>query len=49
MINSMPEDIHTKLKNSSLKITPQRIAVLQAVVESNHPTVEQISKKVCRY
>lgn len=42
----MSEDIRIKLKNSGLKITPQRIAVLQAVVGSNHPTVEQISNKV---
>lgn len=42
----MQEDIYLKLKNSGLKITPQRIAVLQVVVGSNHPTVEQISNKV---
>lgn len=39
-------EIHEKLKVSGLRITPQRIAVLMAVIESNHPTAEHISNMV---
>ena len=34
------------LKDSNLKVTPQRIVVLQAVLQLDHPTVDQILKRV---
>mgnify|MGYP006290755463 CR=1 FL=1 len=34
------------LKDSNLKITPQRVVVLQAVLQLDHPTVDQILKRV---
>ena len=38
-----PSDATKKLRESGLKITPQRIAVLEAVVElRNHPTAENV-------
>ena len=40
------EDIHQKLKRLGLRVTPQRIVVLEAIVKSNHPTADQISNKV---
>jgi Fur family peroxide stress response transcriptional regulator len=36
-------DIRDALKDHGLKVTPQRIAVLQAIMElKNHPTAEQL-------
>ena len=41
-----PEDIKAKLKENRLKVTPQRMAVLEAVVVLNdHPTADE----VCQY
>ena len=37
------EDIRNKLVDKELKITPQRIAVLEAITElNNHPTAENV-------
>lgn len=37
------EDIRKKLTENGLKITPQRIAILEAIIKlDNHPTVEGI-------
>lgn len=37
------DEITSKLANAGLKITPQRIAVLKAVIElGNHPTAENV-------
>jgi Fur family peroxide stress response transcriptional regulator len=37
------EEVRNKLVKSGLKVTPQRIAILEAVIVlNNHPTVEQI-------
>jgi len=37
------EEIHAKLQQSGLKITPQRVAILRAVYTlQNHPTAQQI-------
>lgn len=35
-------DCKTKLKNSGLKVTPQRIAVLEAVLSLDHPSADEI-------
>ena len=41
----MINEIRELLKKKSLKITPQRIAVLEAVIElGNHPTAENITE-----
>jgi len=38
-----PEDIRNKLIEKHLKITPQRIAILEAIMHlNNHPTAENI-------
>jgi Fur family peroxide stress response transcriptional regulator len=38
-----PSEIRDALKNHGLRVTPQRIAVLQAIIElKNHPTAEQV-------
>lgn len=43
------KDIIKKLKDSNLKITPQRVVVYKSMVElRNHPTVEEIFDKVRR-
>ena len=39
-------DIHQKLKSAGLRVTPQRIAVLEAIIRSNHPSADKISSKV---
>ncbi|MEL7586329.1 MAG: Fur family transcriptional regulator [Prolixibacteraceae bacterium] len=37
------DEVRDKLIHSGLKVTPQRVAILEAVVNlNNHPTVEQI-------
>jgi Fur family transcriptional regulator, peroxide stress response regulator len=37
------EDISTKLLEKGLKVTPQRIAVLEAIIQlHNHPTAENV-------
>lgn len=36
------EDISNALITKGLKVTPQRIAILEAVLNSNHPTADQI-------
>ena len=37
------EELRKSLKNNNLKITPQRLAVLEALSElNNHPTAENI-------
>ena len=39
----MPEQIIAKLKEKQLKVTPQRIAIYEAIVKlRNHPTAENI-------
>ncbi len=40
------KEILNILKDSNLKVTPQRIVVLQAVLQLDHPTVDQILKRV---
>jgi Fur family peroxide stress response transcriptional regulator len=40
------KEILNILKDANLKITPQRIVVLQAVLQLDHPTVDQILKRV---
>ena len=37
------ENIHEKLKSAGLRVTPQRIAVLETIIGSNHPTADQVS------
>lgn len=38
-----PEELRTQIKSAGLKITPQRVAILEAVVAlNNHPTTEDI-------
>jgi Fur family peroxide stress response transcriptional regulator len=40
-----PEDYRTKLRESGLRVTPQRLAVFEAVdVLKDHPTAEEISQ-----
>ena len=40
-------DIREKIGNSGLRITPQRLAVLEAVIKlNNHPTADKIIKYV---
>jgi Fur family peroxide stress response transcriptional regulator len=40
-------DIRNRLKNSGLRVTPQRIAVLSALIDSDkHPDVDQIARVV---
>jgi Fur family peroxide stress response transcriptional regulator len=42
-MNSTSSEIQLKLKDRGLKVTPQRIAVLEAIYElKNHPTAENI-------
>ncbi|MCX7743966.1 MAG: transcriptional repressor [Flavobacteriales bacterium] len=42
-MNSPKEYIYEQLKQKGLKITPQRIAIYEAVIElKNHPTAEDI-------
>lgn len=42
-IHMNPQEIRNKLMACGLKVTPQRIAVLEAVIKlNNHPTAEQI-------
>jgi len=35
-------DLQIRLKEAGLRITPQRIAVLETVIASNHPTADQL-------
>ena len=36
-------EIRNKLSDKGLKVTPQRIAILEAIIKlNNHPTVENI-------
>ena len=43
------EDFTIRLKEKGLKVTPQRLAVLDALVENNtHPNAESIIKKIRR-
>ena len=43
----MFDKIRNLLKEKSLKITPQRIAVLEAVIElGNHPTADNITESI---
>ncbi len=43
------EDITVRLKGKGLKVTPQRLAVLEALVENNtHPNAESIIKIIKR-
>jgi Fur family transcriptional regulator, peroxide stress response regulator len=38
-----PEELRNQIKSAGLKITPQRVAILEAVVAlNNHPTTEHI-------
>ena len=36
------QDIEQQLRNVKLKVTPQRIALMKALQECNHPTAEQL-------
>ncbi len=39
----MQDDIRTLLKENGLKVTPQRVAIFEAIVIlNNHPTAEKI-------
>lgn len=39
----MPVDIREKLRHNGLKITPQRVAIFEAIIElDNHPTADDI-------
>ncbi len=40
------QEIAKKLSNAGLKITPQRIAVMQALARLQHPRAEEIFKEV---
>ncbi len=43
------EDFTVRLKERGLKVTPQRLAVLESLVENNtHPNAESIIKKIRR-
>ncbi|MBS3808114.1 MAG: transcriptional repressor [Bacteroidales bacterium] len=43
------EEIRDKISESGLKVTPQRIAVYQAIMDMNdHPTAEMIKNHVAR-
>ena len=35
-------DIKNKLSEKGLKITPQRVSILEAVYNTNHPTADDI-------
>ena len=37
------------LKESGLKITPQRITILQEIYKSGHATVEEIYENIATY
>ena len=39
-------DLQKRLKEAGLRITPQRIAVLEAVIDSNHPTADQVLTRI---
>ncbi len=39
-------DLQIRLKEAGLRITPQRIAVLETVIDSNHPTAEQLLTRI---
>jgi len=39
-------DLQFRLKEAGLRITPQRIAVLEAVIDSNHPTADQLLTRI---
>lgn len=39
-------DIATEIQGANLKVTPQRVAVIQALYKLNHPTAEEIFKEV---
>ena len=42
------EDIAQKLREQGHRLTPQRVAILQAVLSSHaHPTAEEIHRRVC--
>ncbi|HUW93762.1 MAG TPA: transcriptional repressor, partial [Bacteroidales bacterium] len=44
-----PENFRNKLKGCELNVTPQRIAVLEAVVKLNdHPTADEVSQFIRR-
>lgn len=44
------QEIRNKLMANGLKVTPQRIAVLEAVIKlQNHPTAEQIIAHIRQY
>ncbi|MFC2949181.1 Fur family transcriptional regulator [Virgibacillus sediminis] len=43
------QDAITKIKNSNVRMTPQRVAVLEALLNSkSHPTADQIYQQVGR-
>lgn len=39
-------DLQLRLKEAGLRITPQRVAVLEAVTSSNHPTADQLLTRI---
>lgn len=44
-----PSEINNRLKESGLKITPQRVAILEAIITlNNHPTAENITDIIRR-
>jgi Fur family peroxide stress response transcriptional regulator len=44
-----PEKIRDRISESGLKVTPQRIAVYEAIMDlNNHPTAEMIKNHVAR-
>jgi len=40
------EDIKNKLSEKGLKITPQRMSILEAIYNSNHPSADDIIKYI---
>ncbi len=40
------QDIVTEIQDAGLKVTPQRVAVIQALYKLNHPRAEEIYKEV---
>lgn len=43
---SSTKDYQLQIKTAGLRVTPQRVIALQALHEINHPTAEQIAKRI---
>lgn len=41
-------ELKEKLIRNGLKVTPQRVAVLEAVIEMNHPSADQVLERIRR-